>query len=486
MKLKIRNGLVVTSSETFKADIGIEDGIITKIERKAQSASADSLPEFQADEVIDADGKYVLPGGVDVHTHLDMPFGGTVTADNFYTGTVAGACGGTTTIIDFAIQNKGETLKTVLENWHQKAKNISVVDYSFHIAITDLNEGVLSEIPRIINEGITSFKLFMAYKGSLMTASENISRVLAESSRLGFLTMLHCEDGDKIDELIKDFLFSGNTNPLYHSLSRPAELEEKAVSDALKLQEQTKGNLYIVHLSSEGALKQIRKHKGRVLTETCPQYLVLSIDKYTEKPDKQVRERNRFLCGIPDDFEGAKYVMSPPLRGKHHLNALWEGIKDNTISIVSTDHCAFNFYGQKTLGLGDFSKIPSGIPGIETRLFLLYNEGVMGKLITINKLVDVFATVPAKTFGLYPKKGEIAIGADADIVIFNQDKKLVIKSIRLHQDVDYCPFEGYRGKGGISYVISRGEIIVRDRAFSGKKGRGKFLSRRTYQVGSGV
>src|SRR3989339_7945 len=483
MKIKILNGTVVTSAEAFKADIAIEDGVITKIERKSKTASADLLPEFEADEVIDAKGQYLLPGGIDVHTHFDMPFGGTVTADNFYTGTVAAACGGNTTIIDFAIQNKGETLKQTLDNWRKKSESKAVIDYSFHIALTDVTDNIISEIPDIISQGITSLKLFMAYKGSLMTSDETISKILAESGKLGFLTMIHCENGDEIERLSKELLSNGKTSPFYHALSRPVDAEESAVEHAIKMSSENNGNLYIVHLSSEGGLKHIKKtnsDKKRTFTETCPQYLTLSIDKYTETPNAPLIKGHKGNINLPPEFEGAKYVMSPPLRGKYNLSALWDGIKSGAINAVSSDHCAFNFYDQKTLGLNDFSKIPNGIPGVETRLYLLFNETIKEKHITINKLVDVFATAPAKLFGLYPKKGEINIGADADMVIFNPNKKLHIKRIKLHQDVDYCPFEGYKGKGTISYVIANGNTIVKNNAFCGVSGSGKFLKRNKF------
>lgn len=478
MRIKINNGVVVSPTEVYKADIGIEDGIITKIEQKAKTDASDLLVDFNADNVIDADNQYVLPGGVDVHTHFDMPFGGTVTADNFYTGTVAAACGGTTTIIDFAIQNKGESLKKTLDTWHKKAANRAVVDYAFHIAITDVTDTILSEIPSIIDEGVTSFKLFMAYKGSIMVSDESIDKVLKKSGQLGFLTMLHCEDGEKIDKLVKKMLARGETATINHALSRPTELEVLAIARAMQLATKSNGNLYVVHLSSEEGLKIIKKTQEtnkNIFVETCPQYLILAIDKYTDKPEKKgdADREDR----LPDDFEGAKYVMSPPLRGRHNLLALWNGIKDGSVNVVSSDHCAFNFNGQKSLGLNDFSKIPNGIPGVETRLNLLFEEGVNGKRININKLVDVFSTTPAKLFGLYPKKGEVKIGSDADIVIFNPVKRFTLKSIKLHQDVDYCPFEDYKGNGKISYVISNGEIIVKDHVFCGTRGSGKFLKR---------
>jgi len=478
MKIKILNGLVVSAEETYKADIGIEDGVITHIERKARTATADMLPMFEADSEIDAAHHYVLPGGVDAHTHFDMPFGGTVTADDFYTGTVAAACGGTTTIIDFAIQNKGESLKQALDKWKQKAANKAVIDYSFHIAITDLTDDILAEIPQMLDEGVTSFKLFMAYKGNLMSADKAIAKVLAQSGKLGFLTMLHCEDGDAIDESVKDFLAHKQTGPLYHALSRPPELEEAAIARAVKMA--TNGNLYVVHLSTEAGLKHIKKARAdklSVYTETCPQYLVLSIEKYTEKPHHKRYPVPKDVSPLPEEFEGAKYVMSPPLRGKHNNSALWQGIADGAISVVSTDHCAFNYYGGKSLGKDDFSKIPNGAPGVETRLLLLYSEGVAGKRITINNLVEVFATAPAKLFGLYPRKGEIKIGSDADMVIFNPERKFEIEQIKLHQNVDYCPYEGYKGTGAIMSVLYNGRVIYKDKGFCGTKGQGRFIKR---------
>lgn len=483
MKIKIINGTIVTTQDAFKSDIAIENGIITRIERKSKTASADLLPELEADQTIDAKGQYVLPGGIDVHTHFDMPFGGTVTADNFYTGTIAAACGGTTTIIDFAIQNKGQTLKQTLDNWHKKAAGQAVIDYSFHIALTDFNDAVMTEIPEALNQGVTSFKLFMAYKGNLMTGDEAIAKILAESGRLEFLTMIHCEDGEAIDNLTKEFLTSGRTSPFYHALSRPIEAEESAVARAIKMAANSKGNLYIVHLSSEGGLKNIKKtlmENKKVFAETCPQYLTLSIDKYTEPVNKPLIKGAKGNINLPPEFAGAKYVISPPLRGKYNLAAIWDGLKKGSINTVASDHCAFNFHTQKTLGLNDFSKIPNGMPGVETRLYLLFNEAVKNKHLTLNKLVDVFATAPAKIFGLYPKKGEIRIGADADMVVFDPNKKLHLKAIKLHQDVDYCPFEGYKGKGAISFVIAGGRIVFKEHAFCGVKGAGKFLKRNKF------
>jgi len=465
MQAKIIGGTVVTSEKAFRADIAIDKGKIKKI--------APAITD-ETQETIDATDQFILPGGIDVHTHFDMPFGGTVTSDDFFTGTVASACGGTTSIIDFAIQEKGKSLKDAIDLWHQKADNKSVVDYGFHIAITDLNEDTWDELHTLTTQGISSIKVFLAYKNSLMINDETIFKLLQESTKFGLLVMAHCENGDVIDVLTKQLLEEGKTLPIYHALSRPAELEDEATHRAIKLAGVANAPLYIVHLSSQGALESVRQahlNKQPVYAETCPHYLVLSMDQYS-KPA----------------FEGAKYVMSPPLRGKHHQAALWKGLAEKTLSVIGSDHCAFNFRSQtsasggKELGKDDFSKIPNGIPGVETRLPLLYSEGVTKNKINLNQLVDMTSTMPAKLFGLYPTKGEIAEGSDADIVIINPKKRIELTVNKLHQNVDYCPYEGMRLKGMIYHVLLRGTTIVRKGSFLGAKGMGEFLKRRAFKL----
>ncbi|MFH1228414.1 MAG: dihydropyrimidinase [Planctomycetota bacterium] len=459
MDIKIRNGMVITSTKTFKADIGIDKGKVTKISPQIKE---------EAVQEIDASGKYVIPGGVDVHTHFDMPFGGTVTADNFYTGTVAAACGGTTTVIDFALQQKSHSLKEAVEIWHGKAKDKAVIDYSFHIAITEINNKTMDELSELMKSGITSVKMFMAYKDSLMVDDATIYAIMAINKKLGLLTMLHCENGAVIDFLQKEFLANGKTRPIYHALSHPPELEDEAVNRAIILARMAEAPIYIVHLSSIGALEEVklaRLNKQPVFAETCPHYLSLTFDKYKTK-----------------DFESAKFVMSPPLRPKNHIPALWKGIEGGHIQAVSSDHCSFNFGYQKELGSEDFTKIPNGVPGVETRLSILYNEGVVAKRISLNKMVDIFATAPARIFGLYPEKGDIIMNCDADIVIFDPNRRFSRKAHKLHHNVDYTPFEGYRGQGAVSNVIFKGKIIVKDKSFIGNKGDGVFVPRGKFNL----
>ncbi|MBI4711849.1 MAG: dihydropyrimidinase [Planctomycetes bacterium] len=462
----IKNGTIVTADKTFQGDIAVTGSKISAVSPKSQVNDPKNT--------IDATGKYVFPGGIDVHTHFDMPFGGTVTADDFFTGTVAAACGGTTTIIDFAIQSKSGSLKQALDEWHKKADGNAVIDYSFHLAVTSVNDSVLKELDEIVKAGVTSVKLFMAYKGTLMVDEDELLKVLNRAKELGILVMVHAEDGNAIANLTSKLLSEGKTAPFAHALSRPAELEESATARVITLAATAGTPLYIVHLSAKGALGHIRLAQANnqsVYAETCPQYLFLTDGKYNQDGSAEKR------------WAGAKYVMSPPLRSKENIRALWGGLQDGSISVISSDHCSFNFKGQKELGKSDFTKIPNGISGVETRLALLYSSGVAGKRITINKLVDLFSTTPAKLFGLYPRKGEIREGSDADIVIFDPSKRFSIKAYRLHQNVDYCPYDGYKGQGAVEYVISRGKIIVKpisaakDNTFVGKKGEGEFLRR---------
>ncbi|MCK5579446.1 MAG: dihydropyrimidinase [Planctomycetes bacterium] len=463
MELKIIGGTVVTAEKSFRADVGIQDGKITRI--------ATSLAD-QPGETIDATGQYILPGGIDVHTHFELPFGGTVSPDDFFTGTVAAACGGTTTILDFAVQSKGQGLKEGLESWQEKARDKAVIDYGFHMAITDFNRQVVDDMEAMMESGVTSFKLFMAYKNIFMVDDETLFRSFLKAKELGGLVMVHAENGGLIDLLTNKLLAEGKTQPMYHALSRPPELEEEATSRAIILARLAEAPLYVVHLSYRGAMRRVKKARANqqpVLAETCPHYLMLSIENYSEP-----------------DFAGAKYVMSPPLRGKHNQAYLWKNLAEGHLQVVSSDHCSFNLKGQKDLGRDDFSRIPNGVPGVETRLFILYSEGVRHKKITLERLVDVWATSPAKIFGLYPQKGVIAEGSDADLVIFNPNKKFVLQSAKLHQNVDYCPYEGLEVKGAISRVLSRGKVIVKENSFSGRRGAGQFLRRRKFKPSESI
>ncbi len=420
---------------------------------------------------IDATGKYLIPGGIDVHTHMELPFGGTFASDDFETGTRAAAFGGTTTIVDFAVQGFGEPLRKARDAWLRKAQGKAVVDYGFHLIVRDVSDKVLREMDTMVKEGISSFKLFMAYPGVFMVDDAAIFKALSRTGANGGLICMHAENGGVIDVLVKRALAQKKTAPKWHALTRPPEAEGEATGRAFKLAEMAGGvPLYIVHLSAAQALEQVRLFRDRGLpayAETCPQYLFLSVDNYDEP-----------------GFAGAKYVMSPPLREKWHQEELWKGLARNDLQVVSTDHCPFcmkeGFQGlpkQKELGIGDFSKIPNGAPGVETRLVLLYDGGVLRKRITVNRWVELIATTPAKLMGLFPRKGTIAVGSDADIVVWDPKATQILSAKTHHMRVDYNPYEGRKVKGKASVVISRGDVIVAQDKFLGKKGRGKFLKR---------
>jgi len=455
MKKIIRNGTVVTASDTFKADILIENGKIATIGQNLTDSSA---------EIIDADGKYVFPGGIDPHTHLDMPFGGTVTKDDFESGTIAAAFGGTTTIIDFCLTNKGEPLQNAIDIWHTKSSEKAVIDYGFHLMIGEINEDVLNELPKVMEaEGITSFKVFMAYKNVLQADDETIFRTLVTVNELGGLVMVHAENGDVIDYLVKKALADGNTDPIYHALTRPPEAEGEATGRAIQLAGLANAQLYVVHVSCAEAVDKIakaRKKGYKIYGETCPQYLVLD-QSYLEK----------------SDFEGAKYVWSPPLREKWNQDVLWTALRNGELQTLGSDQCSFDFKGQKELGRGNFSKIPNGGPLIEDRVSVLFSEGVKKGRITLNQFVDIISTRSAKLFGLYPKKGSILIGADADLVIFDPDIERIISATTHHLAVDYNALEGMKITGEPVSVLSRGEFVIKDKQFVGQLGRGQYLKR---------
>ncbi len=464
MRVAIVGGTVVTASDTFKADVVIDDGKIAKLTAKF---GGETIP---AAETIDATGKYVFPGGIDAHTHLDMPFGGTVSSDDFETGTIAAAHGGTTTLIDFAIQQKGTALRQALDTWHAKAEGKAAIDYGFHMIATDVPPPVIEEMAAVVREGVTSFKLFMAYPGVLLLDDQSIFRAMLRAGELGALTCMHAETGLPIDVLVQRALAAGNRAPIYHALTRPEAAEATGTERALALAEMAHVPVYIVHLSAQRALERVMEARDRGLpayAETCPQYLFLGEDD---------------LRGTPDDpHEGAKFVCTPPLRAKHHHDHLWRGLRNYDLQVVSTDHCPFCMKEQKELGRGDFSKIPNGMPGIETRLYLLW-EGVRDKRISLNRFVEITSTAPAKIFGLYPRKGTIAIGADADLVVWDPDKRHTLSHKTLHMRVDYSPFEGREMVGGASVVMQRGRVIVRDGKFLGRPGLGQFLRRGTWSL----
>ncbi|MEO7273146.1 MAG: dihydropyrimidinase [Vicinamibacterales bacterium] len=454
MSLLIRNGTVVTATDMYRGDVYIEGERITTI------GSALTMP---ADRVIDATDKYVLPGGIDVHTHLDMPFGGTTSADDFESGTIAAAHGGTTTIVDFAIQYRGQTLHHAMDTWMAKAQGKAAIDYGFHMIITELTDQVELEMDALVRQGITSFKLFMAYPGVFMLDDASIFRALLRSGKNGGTICMHAENGGVIDVLVKQALAEGKTAPKYHALTRPVRAEAEATHRAIALAEIADVPIYIVHLSSAEALEMVTEARDRGLpafAETCPQYLFLSYDNYEEP-----------------GFEGAKYVMSPPLRAQATQDRLWRGLAFNDLQAISTDHCPFCMKEQKVLGHDDFSKIPNGAPGIETRMSLVYDGGVRTGRISLNRFVELTSTSPAKIFGLFPRKGTIAPGSDADIVIFDPAKTMRLGVETLHMKVDYNPYEGREVTGVTETVISRGRVIIDDGRFVGRAGDGTFLKR---------
>jgi dihydropyrimidinase len=456
--LLIRNGRVITATDDYAADVYCDDGKVAAI---GANLPAD---RFKADRTIDARGQYVMPGGIDVHTHLDMPFGGTTSADDFESGTIAAAHGGTTSVVDFAIQYRGQTMRHALDEWRKKAEGNAAIDYGFHMIVTELPDAGLDEMDRMVrDEGITSFKLFMAYPGVFMVDDQTIFRALQRTGANGGLVCMHAENGGVIDELVKEALRKGQKAPKYHALTRPARAEGEATGRAIALAEMAGVPIYIVHLSAADALEKVKQARDMGLpayAETCPQYLFLSYDNYEEP-----------------GFDGAKYVMSPPLREKWHQDVLWKGLAKNDLQVISTDHCPFCMAEQKTLGKDDFSKIPNGAPGIETRLTLVHNGGVRGGRLNLNRFVELCSTTPAKMFGLFPRKGTIAVGSDADIVLFDPNRTQTLGVKTLHMKVDYNPYEGTTVHGSPSMVIAGGKVIIDDGEFVGKKGDGRFLTR---------
>ena len=456
MRTLIKNGTIVTASDMYKGDVLVEDEKISVI---------GVALDMQADKVIDAAGKYVLPGGIDVHTHMDMPFGGSTSADDFETGTRAAAFGGTTTIVDFAIQYRGQTLHHAMETWAKKAESKAVIDYGFHMIITELNDQVEGEMDALVRQGITSFKLFMAYPGGFMLDDASIFKALLRTGKNGGRICMHAENGGVIDVLVQRALAEGKTAPKYHALTRPARAEAEATHRAIALAEIADVPIYIVHLSSAEALEMVTEARDRGLpahAETCPQYLFLSYENYEEP-----------------DFAGAKYVMSPPLRDKAKQDQLWRGLAFNDLQVISTDHCPFCMKEQKELGKNDFSKIPNGAPGVETRMSLVYDGGVRPGRISLNQFVELTSTSPAKIFGLFPRKGTIAPGSDADIVVFDPHRTITLAAKTLHMNVDYNPYEGRQVTGATDTVLSRGRLVIENGTFVGRAGSGSFLKRAT-------
>ncbi|MFE9203542.1 dihydropyrimidinase [Micromonospora sp. NPDC006431] len=460
MSIVIRNGTVVNATGAYPADVLVEG------ERIAALAAPDSGLAQQwaagAERVIDAAGKYVVPGGIDGHTHMEMPFGGTFSTDTFETGTIAAAWGGTTTIVDFAVQAKGTSLLSALDKWHSKADGNCAIDYAFHMIISDVNDTSLKEMEACIDAGVNTFKMFMAYPGVFYATDGEILRAMQKARDTGSMIMMHAENGIAIDQLVLQALASGQTDPVQHGLTRPPELEGEATNRAITLARVTGAPLYIVHLSAAHALDAVTRARDtgqNVFAETCPQYLFLSLDDLARP-----------------DFEGAKYVASPPLRPKEHQAELWRGLRTNDLSLVSTDHCPFCFKDQKELGRGDFSKIPNGMPGVEHRMDLLY-QGVVRGEITLPRWVEISSTTPARMFGLYPRKGVIAPGADADITVYDPTARQTISASSHHMNVDYSAYEGMALTGKVATVLSRGRVVVDDGAFHGAAGHGTFLKR---------
>ena len=454
--LLIRGGTVVTATDLYQGDIYIEGETIRAI---------GSSLEQPADRVIDAKDRLVIPGGIDVHTHLDMPFGGTYSVDDFRTGTQAAAFGGTTTIVDFAIQQRGATMQQAFETWLGKAEGKAAIDYGFHMIMSESNPALIAEMGTMVDLGVTSFKLFMAYPGVFYMDDGNIFRTMQRSGEIGATICMHAENGLVIDALVEQALQRGHTEPRYHALTRPPRAEAEATHRAIALAEMANVPVYIVHLSAAEALAEVTAARNRGIhayAETCPQYLFLSYDNYEEP-----------------GFEGAKYVMSPPLRSKEKQDQLWRGLRFNDLQAIATDHCPFCFHEGKQLGKDDFSKIPNGAPGIETRMSLTYDGGVATGRISLNRWVELTATSPAKIFGMFPKKGTIAPGSDADIVIFNPKVERTISAATHHMNVDYNPYEGRTVWGVSETVISRGEVIVENDSYVGAAGRGQFLRRQT-------
>ncbi len=460
MTILIRNGTVVNATGALPADV-LVDG-----ERIAGLAAPDSAVAQawaqQADQVIDATDRYVIPGGIDGHTHMEMPFGGTSSNDTFATGTTAAAWGGTTTIVDFAVQPKGSSLQSTLDKWHQKADGNCAIDYGFHMIVSDVNDATLKEMETCVDAGVNSFKMFMAYPGVFYATDGEILRAMQKAREIGGTIMMHAENGIAIDELVAQALAAGHTDPVQHGLTRPPELEGEATSRAIQLAKVTGSPLYIVHLSAAQALEAVtaaRDTGQNVFAETCPQYLYLSLED---------------MAG--PGFEGAKYVASPPLRPKEHQVSLWRGLRTNDLSIVSTDHCPFCFADQKELGRGDFSKIPNGMPGVEHRMDLIF-QGVAAGELSVHRWVEVTSTTPARMFGLYPRKGVIAPGSDADIVIYDPNATQTISAETHHMNVDYSAYEGMQLTGAVRTVLSRGRVILDDATFTGQVGHGRFLTR---------
>jgi dihydropyrimidinase len=457
MRTLFANGTIVTADGSYRGDVLVDGEMIVQIGTDLAAAGV------TADQAIDATGKWVMPGAIDVHTHMKLPFGGTFAKDDFETGTRAAAFGGTTTIVDFAVQGKGQSLRQGLDAWHSLADGMAVVDYGFHTIMSDVNDATLAEMDTLVDEGIPDFKLFTAYPGVFFSPDDHIFRAMQQTAKNGGLIMMHAENGPAIDQVAAQLVAEGKTDPYYHGIARYPVFEGEATNRVIRLAEAAGAPVYIVHLSVKDALDQVRSARDRgtqAFAETCPQYLFLSLED------------------LGNGFNGAKFVCSPPLREKNpNWEELWTGLRKDDLQVVSTDHCPFDFHGQKEMGRGDFRKIPNGLPGVEDRVDLLHDGGVAGGKISKERWVDIISTGPAKLFGMYPRKGAIAVGADADIVVYDPNRTHTISSKTHHMAVDYSCYEGRAVKGGSDVVMSRGMVVVRDGSFTGRKGHGKFLRR---------
>jgi dihydropyrimidinase len=456
----IRGGTVVNATGAVPMDVLLVDDKIAAL-AGAGSGVSDRWVEG-SDAVVEAGGKYVIPGGIDGHTHMELDFGNTISSDDFETGSRAAAWGGTTTIVDFAVQRKGESVVAAVDAWKQKAEGRCAVDYAFHAIITDVNEASLKEMDTLVDQGVTSFKLFMAYPGVFYSTDHDIMQTMLRASANGALVMMHAENGIAIDALVAAAVARGESDPVYHGLTRPAEMEGEAAGRAIRMAQVARAPVYIVHLSSTPALAAVAEARDRgqnVFAETCPQYLYLSQDDMARP-----------------DFEGAKYVCTPPLRPLGHQAELWRGLRTDDLSVVGTDHCPFCFAGQKELGRGDFTKIPNGLPGVENRMDLMH-QGVVNGEITLARWVEVCSTNPAKMFGLFPRKGLIAPGADADVVVYDPAAKQTISASTHHMAVDYSCYEGFEVSGRVDTVFSRGRQVIAGGRYTGAAGHGQFLAR---------
>ncbi len=461
MRTLIKNGTIVNADATTRADVLIDGERIALI-----GADLETSHGVSADRTIDATERWVIPGAIDVHTHMELPFGGTFAKDTFETGTRAAAFGGTTTIVDFAVQPRGGSLRQGLDAWMEKAQGNAVIDYGFHMIVSDVRDDVLSEMDQLVDEGISSFKLFTAYPGVFYSDDGAIFRAMQQSAKNGGLIMMHAENGMAIDVVAAQDVAAGHTEPYYHGTSRSPVFEGEATNRVIRLAQVAGAPVYIVHLSAADALTELRQARNeglRAYAETCPQYLFLTLDD------------------LGNGFEGAKFICSPPLRAADHAAELWKGLQTDDLQVVSTDHCPFDFHGQKELGQGDFRKVPNGLPGVEDRVDLLHDGGVVSGRLSPNRWVELIATAPARMFGL-ASKGSISVGADADVVIYDPNRTRTISAATHHMDVDYSCYEGREVRGASDTVLSRGKIVVDGGEFLGAPGDGQFVRRQRSSV----